>query len=468
MELFSYQREAVNRISKFGGRSLVALEMGLGKTLVSLTWLKENPQALPALVVCPASVKPVWEYEAFEHMGFHSSILGGRVPPQRGFRQDTPISIINYDVLKSWLPRLRESKFRTIILDETQYLKNPRSMRTKATKKLVQSSPHLLALSGTPLVNCPIEMFPVLNMLWPLQYGNFWEYSHSWCNPKLLPWGWDHRGAKNLPELHKQLEASGMIRYRKVDVLQDLPDKVRRVIPCELSNAKDYYHASRDFLGWIKQNKGHKYRNAKRAEALVKLGYLLRLAARYKIRSVVNWANQFFEETDQKLILFAVHGKALDVLQRRINVPSVRICGKTSDKGRKQAVEQFQKDEKVRLFVGNIQAAGVGLTLTAASEVGFVEMAWRPGDHVQAAARAHRIGQKDTVFETYFVAKGTIEEDLCKILDRKQQVLTSVLDGERHAMDETNLYDELISILNQRGYNGGEDAKDYGRKGKAG
>lgn len=452
MKLFQYQRDTVFAIDGFDGRSLLALEMGLGKTIIVLKWLSLNKEAMPALIVCPASIKHVWQHEAELHFGFQSSICNGRQPPVYNggdFFTRAPLTIINYDVLSYWAKYLRKLKFKTIVFDECQYLISPKTKRTKSSKLVSTGVPHVLALSGTPLTNRPSELWPVLNILWQDKYPSFWSYAQEYCNPKKLPWGgWDFRGSRNLPQLHSNLLEQGMVRYRKQDVLKDLPEKVRRVIPCELRDYSEYKEASTDFMGWLKKNMGHKVRSAARAESLVRIGYLLRLAAKLKMKSVVEWANRFLEETDEKLILFAIHKKAIKVLQKRINAEAVTIDGSTSIRDRKLAVAQFQNNSKTRLFIGQIQAAGVGLTLTAASEVGFVEMSWRPGDHQQAEDRPHRIGQKRTVFVDYFVADNTIEVQLCKILEQKQKTISSVLDGDSNS-DDLNIYHELVKVLSE-------------------
>lgn len=452
IKTYPFQEESIDKIEDFDGRVLLALEMGLGKTLTSLMALKRNPDWLPALVVCPASVKYTWEHEALSKLQMQSSICEGMKPPRfngRDFRTATPLTIINYDILNAWKEYLKKLKFKTLILDESHNIANQKAKRTKAVKDISRRIPRTFALSGTPLTNRPAELWSTLNILWPDRYKSFWDFANSYCNSRWTPWGWRHDGAQNLDKLHQELISQGMIRRRKADVLQELPDKVRRVIPCELRRPEEYELARTDFIAWLRQNQGHKVRRAAKAQALIKIGYLLRIAARLKMKSVVDWANQFLEETDEKLILFAVHRKAIDVLQRRIKAHSVVVDGSVTGRKRKIAVDQFQNNRNTRVFIGNIKAAGVGITLTAASEVGFAEMYWRPGDHIQAEDRPHRIGQKNTVFINYFVARNTIEEDLCQILEKKQRIISSVLDGKQNPED-LNIYEDLLKIIEQR------------------
>jgi len=449
--LYPFQEECICELDKLNGRALLALEMGLGKTIIVLEWLSRNPKSLPALIVTPASVKYQWDFEALHHTGMRASICEGQKPPRfnkQNFSLQSPLTLINYDILSYWLPYLQKLNFKTIIYDESSLLGNLKAKRTKSARVISKNIPNIICLSGTPFENNLIQIFPMLNILWPKTYKSFWKFAQAHCNPKWTPWGWNYSGSSDLPKLNKELKDIGMIRRLKSDVMKDLPPKIRNVYPCELSDPAQYQEASTNFMDWLRKNMGHKVRSASKSEKLVQVGYLLRLSAKLKMRSVVNWANRFLEETDEKLIMFAVHQKAIDVLKRRINAQSVVVNGSVTGRNRKVAVDQFQNDNKTRLFIGNIDAAGKGITLTAASTVGFAEIWWKPGAHIQAEDRPHRIGQKKTVWINYLIAGETLEEDLCKLLQKKQKVISAVLDGGPTPQD-LNIYDELLSVLEE-------------------
>lgn len=450
LDLLYYQDECVEEINDFQGRSLIALEPGLGKTVISLEWLGRHPEAFPALVICPAGAKMHWAVETLNHLGIRASICEGQTPTvhDAGFNLSPRITIINYDIAPYWIDYLKGLKIKTLILDECQMISNA-TKRTKATKIIARRPPFVLALSGTPLLNRPVELWTIVNILWPDEFDSYGAFTQAYCNPKWTPWGWNYTGSSNLDDLHKKLLVNGMIRRRKKDVLKGLPDKIRRVVPIEISDMDQYHDASTNFMGWLKKNMAHRVRSASKAEKLARVGYLLQLSAKLKIRGVVNWANNFLSETDEKLIMFAIHTKAIDVLQRRIAAKSVVIDGSITGRLRHAAVEQFQKDVKTRLCIGNIHAAGVCINLNAASEVGIMEIPWRPGDLAQAEDRPHRIGQTNTVFINYLIAQNTIEEDLCKLLQKKQGVISSVLDGGPTETD-INIYDALLQVLEGR------------------
>jgi len=431
VKLYPFQKEGVKMIErKFNGRALLADEMGLGKTIQALTYLKQNEELRPAVIVCPASVKWTWEYEA-RSLRMISTILTGRKPPlPRAAMPPAPLIIVNYDILAAWKDWIKSFQPKALIIDECQYIQNPRAQRTKAVVQLGRKIDKILALSGTPMTNRPKELFPTLNLLQPKIYSGFVPYAFRYCGRRRTYWGWENNGATNLDELNQGLRQHVMIRRRKKDVLKDLPDKITRVIPMGLRKQHEYIEARDNFRTWlIKHHGGKKATRALKVEGLTQAGYLLRLTARLKAKSVVEWATRFLQESDEKLILFAIHKKMINVLRRRVPFKNVVVDGSVTGKKRYAAVHQFQHDKPTRLFIGNLWAAGVGITLTAARTVGFSELWWRPGDFAQASDRPHRIGQKQTVWINYLIAAGTFEEKLCHVLQQKQEHITATLDS---------------------------------------
>jgi SWI/SNF-related matrix-associated actin-dependent regulator 1 of chromatin subfamily A len=439
---FPFQTDGIRRITAFGGRALLADEMGLGKTLQALWWLRETPAAWPAIVVCPASVKGVWEYETQRLLNIATETVNGQRPSPLPTRL---LTIINYDILKHWLPHLQALRPATVILDEAHYCQNRQAQRTKAVQALCKGVPHVLALTGTPIINRPAEVWPVLNILQPKQFRRFWPFGQRYCDPYLSPWGWQFRGASNVRELNELLTTTCMIRRHKTDVLQDLPAKMRCVVPVPIERQDEYDEAHDEFLAWLQKISPDRARRAARAEAITRIGYLKQLAAKLKLRSVVEWINNWLSESNEKLVVFGIHTKMIEALQRRCNATSVVVDGGVTGEQRTRVIQQFQ-EEATRLFIGNVQAAGVGITLTAASTAVFTELPWRPGDLTQAEDRIHRIGQRTTAWAYYLVANSTIERHLCEVLQRKQAVIDGVLDGVEQS-SEFSVFDELLGKL---------------------
>jgi SWI/SNF-related matrix-associated actin-dependent regulator 1 of chromatin subfamily A len=231
--------------------------------------------------------------------------------------------------------------------------------------------------------------------------------------------------------------------------LTDLPDKTRTVLPMEMESDiwTQYSKASANFISWLKSIDPEKVSAAQRAETLVHFQALKRLAARGKWDSMTEWIKDALD-TNGKLILFAVHHEAIDNLMETLKgYNPVKIDGRDSQEARQNAVDRFQNDTACKVFVGNIKAAGVGLTLTAADTVVFAELGWTPGEHVQAEDRAHRIGQKNAVSVYYLIAQGTIEEEIAALLDKKQKVLDAVLDGTETSQESllTELFTKYIN-----------------------
>lgn len=450
-EPYPYQLEGIQTIERFNGRALLADDMGLGKSLQALWWLARHRTAIPAVVVCPASVKWHWQREAMAGMGVRALVLEGR---RGGGASSFDVVIVNYDILSYRLDQLRQIKPRTVVIDECQFISNRKTRRSKAVRALCKGVPHVLALSGTPLQNRPIELWPALNILRPNIWKSWWLYAQEFCAPWLSPWGWQFRGASNVAKLHKRLTTHVMIRRRKVDVLEDLPPKVRQTVPLPLTRPEEYRRADDDFLAWLRQKSPEKVQRARRAEALVKMEHLKQLAARLKLRYVVEWTNRFMDQTtDEKLILYTVHRKMAEALRRRCRAGSLIIDGSVVGRKREEAVDRFRRDNKVRLLIGNIKAVGVGTDglQDVASAAAFTELPWTPGAVVQAEDRIWRIGTERTVWIYYLVAHGTVEEMLCELIQKKQETLTAVLDG-RSVGDGLSLFDQLLNSLRRTDY----------------
>lgn len=426
-QLFPFQQAGVAFVEAQGGRALIGDEMGLGKTVQALAWLQMHPELRPAVVVCPASLKLNWAREAEAWMADPQVqvINGGAPVPYTG-----GLIIINYDVLATHAAALAQRGIRALILDECHYIKNTKAKRTKATMALAKGIPHVIALSGTPAINRPVELYNALRLVNPAVVPTFWTFVHRYCGAKHTGFGWDFNGASNQEELHQLLTDTVMIRRLKADVLTDLPDKLYSYVPMELDNAVEYRRAEQLFIQWVRETKGaDAAKRARRAEQLAQVEALKQLAVAGKVKQAISWIGDFIE-AGNKLVVFAIHKEVIDALTTHFGPVAVKVDGSVSAAGRDEAVQAFQNDPGVMLFVGNIKAAGVGLTLTAASAVAFMELPWSPGELVQAEDRCHRIGQRNAVNVYYLVAQGTIDEQIAHLLDSKRSVLNAILDGQ--------------------------------------
>lgn len=445
---YPHQEECLQEIEDFNGRALVAMQMGLGKSLTSLLYLHRHPEIQTAVVVCPASIKWVWVKEARMHVGIRAEVLETHKVATAPLPVRSRLWIINYDILHSWLEFLRGLQPQLIIGDEIHYIQGRNTLRTRSFRTLCEGVPHVLALSGTPLVNRPAELWPTLNILRPKIWPNFHSFAHRHAGARLRHWGWDFRGASRIPELHQDLSQYCLVRRRKEDVLKGLPPKARHVLPLAITGRRTYDKAVKDFLGWLRSVSPSKARRAARAEQMVKLGYLLRLTARLKMQAVFEWVDNFLEDGN-KLLLYAIHTKVLDALEKRYKRISVRVDGSVLGKQRQKAFDQFNRLARTRLLLGNIDAAGVGWSCASASDVAFAELPWQPGKVEQCVDRAHGLkrgieGRRTRAW--FLVAHGTCEEKLCEILQRKQKTVDHTLDGGK-VKDTLDIHDLLIRTL---------------------
>jgi SWI/SNF-related matrix-associated actin-dependent regulator of chromatin subfamily A-like protein 1 len=447
-KLYPFQRVGVAFIESNKGRVLLADEMGLGKTIQALAWLQLHPDLRPAIIVVPASLKLNWAKETSIWMSNPNiEILSGTRP----WKIAGDIVIINYDILRDWIYPLQKIKAQVLITDECHLYKSNSAQRTKAVKRIAKGINHVIALSGTPIVNRPIEVFNALKIIDPNLFPDYWYFVKHFCNAKHNGFGWDFSGASHTDELHNLLTSTVMIRRLKKDVLPELPSKAFSFVPIQLHNPKEYEAAERDFIGYITETKGKVVADRmSNAEVLSQIEVLKQLAVKEKLPEAIEWIENFLE-SGEKLVVFANHRFVIDTLMekfshidktRKLIDRVVKIDGSVSLTERQKAVSTFQTNPDCRLFIGNIKAAGVGITLTASSNVAFLELPWTPGDLTQAEDRCHRIGQKDSVNIHYLLAVDTIEEKIAKLLDNKRKVLDAVLDGKE--TEQESLLSELL------------------------
>lgn len=444
--LLPFQYEGARSIHRFGGVALLADEMGLGKTLQALYYCWKMKRLRPVVVVCPASLKINWMREAMQHLGLASEILHGRKPAKNPWREHAPILIVNYDILAWWKDYLVGLSPQVIIWDEAHYIQSREAKRYKALKALIEEAriPHRIAISGTPLTNRPKELWTTLHLLHPEVFPSFITFGFEYCKPCLIRGRWEFEGARNLNKLHALLGELCMIRRLKKDVAQQLPAKVRRVIPLELEGPawKEYCYASEHFIAWIRRTHPARLHKVKKAPHLARIGYLLRLTQKLKRFMVREWIENFHASSDEKLMVFSTSTKVLHWLQ--VQFPdSVIINGEVTGQHRQHAVDLFNRSPRVRNAFCDPKAAGVGLNMVSSSNVLYYDFPWAPGTVKQGEDRVHRLGQTKTCTTWFLPVRGTVEEKLCDLLHSKQGILDEVLDGKEVSTD-FDIFQELL------------------------
>lgn len=440
--LMPYQRAAVAYVSKVG-RCLIADQMGLGKTVEAIASL-EHRNAFPAVIVCPASLKENWRRELNKWLPHRST----NVVSSKTDINSADINIVNYDIVGRFVEPILHLSPMGLVLDESHYIKTSKTKRTAAVRDIAKSIPQsgtVLLLSGTPVTNRPEELVSQLEVLGMIgRFGGKWAFLKRYTDAKHNGFGWDTKGASNLGELNLKLRQNCYMRRTKDEVLTELPAKTRNVVHIEPSGDgwKEYKKAEKDLIAFLSENG---YKTSDSAEHLSRTTVLKRLAADAKMESVIEWIDSFLESCDRKLIVFAHNVSVVDKLAARYG--NLRVSGRDSMEDRQHAVDSFQTDPKSRVIVLNIQAGGVGLTLTASSDVCFVQQGWTPGEHDQCEDRAHRIGQKNSVQAWYLIGANTIDEDIYDLIEAKRSVVDAVTDGDEVQQQS------IIGDLMKRFYN---------------
>ena len=432
-------------------------EPGLGKTLQSIATIN-IAGAFPCLVICPSSLKINWMREWEKFTDKKAMILTDKVRDtwtfffQTGMHQ---VFIVNYESLKKYfVQRIKKSEgwtlrdvefrnsinlFKSVIIDESHRCKSASTQQAKFCKGICTGKEWIIELTGTPVVNRPKDLIPQLAILNRMEdFGGYKPFVNRYCSGQ--------REASNLKELNFNLWKYCMFRREKSLVLTDLPDKIRQVNTCEITNRKEYVDAERDLIMYLQKYKDaddEKIEKALRGEVMVRINILRQISARGKVRDVIEFVKDF-RENGKKIILFCSLHEVVDQLKRYFPT-AVSVTGRDSQDVKQRAVDAFQNNPKTDIIICSIKAAGVGLTLTASSNVAFVEFPWTYADCCQCEDRAHRIGQKDSVTCYYFLGRRTIDEKVYRIIQEKKNIANAVT-GFTEDIEE-NIVDMVARIF---------------------
>ncbi|KAG7353456.1 helicase [Nitzschia inconspicua] len=438
------------------GRLLLADEPGLGKSATSLAIMTHYREEWPLLILCPSSLRFTWPGEIEK---FLPELSPSAVYVVQGFddadfyenewkRKRIKIVVASYSLLqkRSAAARvLQEFKFKCVIADESHNLKQKSSQRTQLALPLLQNAKRLMLLSGTPALARPVELWTQVYALAPDLFGNYSTFTKKYCGARHGRFGWDVSGMSNADELHSKLRQI-MVRRLKADVLDELPAKQRSVIPIAISKSKrkecealmkelkETRQSVADLIG------DEAYGANFEARRLMMQAYQSSGVA--KAEGVCDYLLEWIRGSGtQKVLIFAHHKAVLDAIENTVAKElkgggHIRIDGTVSSQERALRVKKFQTCGGVKVGILSMTAAGVGLTLTAASTVMFAELHWTPGVLAQAEDRCHRISQKNSVNVMYLVCDDSnlsIDMQLWHMLGRKINKLGRVVDGAQDA-----------------------------------
>lgn len=468
VEPYEYQREGIC----FGlehKRIIIGDEPGLGKTLQSIG-IVDTANAYPCLVICPSSLKINWQREFEKFTDKSALVLDNNVRTTWGYLLSMgvhQVAIVNYESLRKFFVwdirggkqfRLKDvvfnpqiQAFKSIIIDESHRVKDPSAQQTIFTKGLSVGKDWCILLSGTPVVNRPEDLIAQLSIMNRLgEFGGRAKFIADYCTD---PKDKTAEPAVPLSELSRQLYNTCMIRREKAKVLPQLPDKTRVDLYIEISNDKEYNLAAEDLAAYLQEYTectDWEIRRKMRMEALVRFMTLRSLATKGKIAQTVDFIRTFLD-SGKKLIVFCSLHEIVDELQK-IFPRAVTVTGRDSSVNKQASVDAFQNNPNVQLIICSIKAAGVGLTLTAASDVAFIELAWTYADCCQCEDRAHRIGQKDNVTCYYLLGRGTIDHTIYRLIHRKKSIANEIMNADDEIPTDEMYFNELVkSFLNTSG-----------------
>ncbi len=408
LELMAYQQEAVTKSLAFLEKSkgfYNASDMGTGKSIMTLECLSKL-DVEKILIVCPKIVKLVWQIEI-----------------KKWYKGEAEFTIINYEETRNpeKLKQLILRKFDVMVMDESHKLKNRKAQVTKAVLgDLWDSVKYRICLSGTPMTQGIPDLFTLYSRFLPEAFSNYYEFANTFSHQKQTPWGTSYFGVKNAELLKKLSTCNFLFRYKRDDVLTQLPDKVFTKVPLSAEYAvKETPEEKSAHENWVRQvqialSSGQKVRAAppKSIQTLLLEQGLKKIP---RIKELV----EEFASQQIKSVIFCVHQKVVEQLGISLKEfrPSI-IYGPTSQTDRELAIDNFQNGDSL-VAILSYGAASLGITLTASHIVVLGEYSYSPAEVMQGISRCDRIGQKNNVQIFYPVVEGSVDTDCIDILMRK-------------------------------------------------
>ena len=437
----SHQKEAIENLAG-SKRYILADDMGLGKTTSTIIAALETG-AKKILIVCPATLKVNWLREIQNYTDRSVFIAEGKL-----YSTEHDFVIVNYDILKNFHDvkdkesLIIQSNFDLIILDEAHYVQNAQAQRTKLVNNICKKVDRLWLLTGTPMTSRPMNYFNLLQLIESPVAQNWMAFAIRYCQGYQFKAGnrkvWNVTGASNLEELRDRTSRQ-VLRRLKTEVL-DLPDKIITPVYLRL-RSKLYEGLMGDYYDWYDNKKEESGSLTVQFSKLMKVRQVI---AEEKINETIELAENIINQ-DKKVIIFTNFTDSLNKIHEHFGKQSVYLDGSCSKTQRQYAVDQFQENDKIKVFVGNLKAAGVGITLTAAEAVIINDLSFVPGDLSQAEDRAYRYGQKNSVSVYYPIFENTIEGIIYDMVNNKKKNIETVMGDNLNSGD---IVEEIMNKIN--------------------
>jgi SWI/SNF-related matrix-associated actin-dependent regulator 1 of chromatin subfamily A len=408
MQLFPHQQEAkLFLLSR--RRAILADQPRVGKTLPTAAAALEN---LPALIVCPAIAKTVWE-AAFARLAPNVSVYVINGKRDAALPNSADITIINYDVLQYGVTQV--DRYNTLVLDECHRIKNPKAQRTKAAMLAMKKVDHVYALSGTPIPNRPIELWPILHGL-GIYRGGWFDFAARYAKMWNAPWGLDTSGASNLIEL-KELMRPHVLRRKKENIFKDYRDPQVSLITFDLANDKREQEFDADAL----------MANPNALLAFEGLAEIMREAGMRKVKAASEFIDDLLQ-ANEPVVVFAHHKDVVAELEKLLFVHKpVIVVGDTSRAKRDKAIADFQAG-KTLCIIGNIAAMSEGVDLSAADTIVFVECTWSTSALEQASSRVENINKSGIPPVIYILTiKASLDHNVLAKVLKKLNVVNQII-----------------------------------------
>ena len=437
-----HQKEAVQKLVE-NKKFILADDMGLGKTTSTIIAALETG-AKKILIICPATLKINWKREIENYSDRPIFISEGKQ-----FSTEHDFVIVNYDIMKNFHdPKKKDdslilmSKFDLIIIDEAHYIKNAQAQRTKLINDITKSVDRLWLLTGTPMTSRPIDYFNLLSLIESPVSRNWMAYVIRYCagfqfkvGPRKI---WNVQGASNLEELRDR--TAGLTLRRLKENVLDLPDKIITPIYLDLKS-KVYEEVMGEYYNWYDKNPEESKSLTVQFSKLTKVRQII---ADEKISQTIEIAENIIEQ-GKKVIIFCNFTDSLNKIVDHFGKSAVKLNGSMQQHERQFSVDQFQENDKIRVFVGNIKASGTGITLTSGEAIIFNDLSFLPSDMAQAEDRAYRYGQKCNVLVYYPIYQNTIENIIYDIVNNKKKVIATVMGDDQNPADAA---EEIMKKIN--------------------
>jgi SWI/SNF-related matrix-associated actin-dependent regulator 1 of chromatin subfamily A len=426
-------------------RYILADDMGLGKTTSTIIAALET-DAKKILIICPATLKINWQREIENYSDRPVYISEGK-----NFSTEHDFVIINYDIIKNFYDLkdkqnslITQSNFDLVIIDEAHYIQNAQAQRTKLINSFAKDINRVWLLTGTPMTSRPMNYFNLLNIIESPVAQNWMAYAIRYCQGYQFNAGkrkiWNVSGASNLEELRDRTSRQ-VLRRLKEDVL-DLPDKIITPVYLRLKS-KEYETEVGEYYNWYENKKEESKSLTIQFSRLMKVRQII---AEEKIKQTIELAENIIEQ-GKKVIIFTNFTDTLRKIHEHFGKQSVYLDGSCTKPQRQYSVDQFQENDKIKVFVGNLKAAGVGITLTAGEACIMNDLSFVPSDHSQAEDRAYRYGQKSNVSVYYPIFENTIEGIIYDMLTNKKNIFETVM-GDN--IEKGDIVEQMMNLINQR------------------